>query len=205
MIRKNIRRAYFSAIRHFNDYYSTIIFRIKLTFNNISYGKNVRAYNGIPKLYIHPNSQSVNFGNNVRIRSCWDTGWYAHSFIEVQENAVLTIGNNVGINSSMIIATHKISIGNHVFIGGGTKIYDTNFHNLSWEARRDAKTSSISNTSPVIIEDDVFIGTDCIIGKGVTIGARSIIAAGSVVVKSIPNDCIAGGNPAKVIKTLINN
>lgn len=39
-----------------------------------------------------------------------------------------------------------------------------------------------------------------IILKGVTIGARSIIGAGSVVTKSIPSDCIAGGNPAKVIR-----
>ncbi len=204
MKRKNIR-SYFSVFKHFKDYYSTIIFRIKLRLKNVSYGKNVHVYNGIPKLHIHPNSQHVSFGNNVRIRNCWNTGWYAYSFIKVQENAILTIGDNTGINSSMIVATHKISIGNHVFIGGGTKIYDTNFHNLNWEARRDTKTSSISKTAPVIIEDDVFIGTDCIIGKGVTIGARSIIAAGSIVVKSIPNDCIAGGNPAKVIKALINN
>ena len=55
---------------------------------------------------------------------------------------------------------------------------------------------------PVVIEDDVLIGTNCIILKGVTIGARSIIAAGSIVTKSIPADCIAGGNPAKVIKYL---
>lgn len=51
-----------------------------------------------------------------------------------------------------------------------------------------------------MIGDDVFIGTNCIILKGVTIGARSIIAAGSVVTKSIPADCIAGGNPAKIIR-----
>ena len=55
---------------------------------------------------------------------------------------------------------------------------------------------------PIVIEDDVMIGTRCIILKGVTIGARSVIAAGSIVTKSIPADCIAGGNPAKVIKTL---
>ena len=36
--------------------------------------------------------------------------------------------------------------------------------------------------------------------KGVHIGAHSIIAAGSVVVKDIPADVIAGGNPAHVIK-----
>ena len=44
------------------------------------------------------------------------------------------------------------------------------------------------------------IGTRCIILKGVTIGARSIIGSGSIVTKSIPSDCIAAGNPCKVIK-----
>jgi acetyltransferase-like isoleucine patch superfamily enzyme len=36
--------------------------------------------------------------------------------------------------------------------------------------------------------------------KGVTIGAKTIIGAGSVVIKDIPADCIAAGNPCKVIK-----
>lgn len=57
-------------------------------------------------------------------------------------------------------------------------------------------------SAPVVIEDDVFIGMNCIILKGVRIGARSIIAAGSVVTKNIPADCIAAGNPAKVIRLL---
>ncbi len=39
--------------------------------------------------------------------------------------------------------------------------------------------------------------------KGVAIGARSVIGAGSVVTKSIPADCVAAGNPCKVIKNLI--
>lgn len=44
-----------------------------------------------------------------------------------------------------------------------------------------------------MFEDDVLIGARCIILKGVTVGARSIIAAGSIVIKSIPSDCIAVG------------
>lgn len=63
----------------------------------------------------------------------------------------------------------------------------------------------------VTIGDNVKIGacvlitdTDAhsIILKGVTIGARSIIGAGSVVTKSIPADCVAAGNPCRVIKNL---
>ena len=57
-----------------------------------------------------------------------------------------------------------------------------------------------AKTAPIVIEDDVLIGTRCIVLKGVTIGARSIIGSGSVVTKSIPADCIAAGNPCKVIR-----
>lgn len=57
-------------------------------------------------------------------------------------------------------------------------------------------------SKPIVIEDDVFIGANCLILKGVTIGARSIVAAGSVVTRSVPADCIVGGNPARIIKRL---
>ena len=48
------------------------------------------------------------------------------------------------------------------------------------------------------------IGAHSVILKGVTIGARTIIGAGSVVTKSIPADCVAVGNPCKVIRKLNN-
>lgn len=78
---------------------------------------------------------------------------------------------------------------------------DTDSHSLNYLLRRDANTD-VPNTKPIIIEDDVLIGARSIVLKGITIGARSIIGAGSIVTKSIPSDCIAAGNPCKVIKYL---
>jgi acetyltransferase-like isoleucine patch superfamily enzyme len=54
----------------------------------------------------------------------------------------------------------------------------------------------------IIIEDNVFIGYATSILKGVTIGQNSVIGANSVVTSNIPANCIAAGNPCKVIKTL---
>ena len=54
----------------------------------------------------------------------------------------------------------------------------------------------------IIIDDDVLIGMQVTILKGVHIGARSIIGAGSVVTKDVPCDCIAAGNPARVVKMI---
>ena len=74
---------------------------------------------------------------------------------------------------------------------------------MNYLHRRDLSVDKLHKVdSEVIIEDDVFIGMNTIILKGVTIGARSIIGAGSVITKSIPSDCIAAGNPAKVIKRI---
>ena len=65
-----------------------------------------------------------------------------------------------------------------------------------------SKDALTAKTSPIVIEDDVLIGMRCIILKGVTVGARSVIGSGSIVTKSIPSDCIAAGNPCKVIRLL---
>ena len=60
------------------------------------------------------------------------------------------------------------------------------------------------------IKTDTYIGRDCVIGvnsiimPGVKIVNEVVIGSGSVVTKNIPNNCIAVGNPAKVIKTDIH-
>ena len=78
---------------------------------------------------------------------------------------------------------------------------DTNFHSLDWKQRMNKSTDSANaKSAPVVLKNNVFIGAKTIILKGVTIGENSVIAAGSVVVKSIPDNCIAGGNPCVVIK-----
>ncbi len=51
----------------------------------------------------------------------------------------------------------------------------------------------------ITIEDNVFIGARALIMPGVTIGKNSIVAAGSIVTKTVPENSIVAGNPAKVI------
>lgn len=181
--------------------FSTVCFRCLLTINQVEYKNGVRAIISVPDLVINRKARYVCMGNNVVFNNYGDHSWYCKCKLYVRKDAVLTIGDNTGFNGTLIYAAKEIRIGNNVKVGGGTRINDTNFHSLDYEKRRVPNTDSINTVcAPVIIEDDVFIGANCIIGKGVVIGARSIIAAGSVVVKSIPSDCIAGGNPCEIIR-----
>ena len=135
------------------------------------------------------------------------------SSIFLAKGAEVKIGDNTGISCSSIRCKESITIGNNVKIGADCLIIDTDAHSLDYRHRNGTITapdgsgidSANALSAPIVIEDDVLIGTRCIVLKGVTIGARSIIGAGSVVVKSIPSDCIAAGNPAKIIKTNINH
>ena len=53
---------------------------------------------------------------------------------------------------------------------------------------------------PIEIENNVWIGGGCILLPGVTIGENSVIGAGSVVTRPIPPNCVAVGNPCRVIR-----
>lgn len=120
--------------------------------------------------------------------------------IFLESDANLFIGNNVGMSSTRIWVHDRVSVGDNVKFGACVMVTDTDSPPVDYMARRSSNEGTKSK--PVTIEDDVWIGAHSIILKGVTIGARSIIGAGSVVTKSIPADCIAAGNPCKIIKKI---
>ncbi len=173
----------------------------RLTFYNIEHGKR-RIIHG--RIGLRIRGGVVIIGDNCYISSGLDMNPLcarSNAFLCVEKDAKLTIGDGCAMSSPRIWAHHKISIGNHVMIGGNVIIVDSDCHSLDYQFRKDINVDQQHKCNkPISIEDDVFIGMNVIILKGVTIGARSIIGAGSVVTQSIPSDCIAAGNPAKVIK-----
>lgn len=120
--------------------------------------------------------------------------------VYVEPGAELSIGNNVGMSSTRIWVHDSVAIGDNVKIGACVLVTDTDAHPMDYMARRTSNEGTKS--APIVIEDDVWVGAHSIILKGVTIDARNIIGAGSVVTKNIPPDCVAGGNPCKVIKKI---
>jgi len=107
----------------------------------------------------------------------------------------------VGMSFVAINCQHNITIGNHVMIGGGTCIYDTDFHPLS-VAERNANENGSTQKAAVVIGNNVFIGANSTVLKGVQIGDGAVIGACSVVTKSIPPGEIWAGNPARFIKKM---
>lgn len=146
----------------------------------------------------------LSIGKNVSINSSHRSnpvGGRDRTSIHIARGAMIIIGNNVGISNSLFYANQSITLEDNVMIGGGCQIYDTDFHSVGYEDRVYKGDDNIK-TKPVFIGEGAFIGTSCIIMKGVTVGRRSVIAAGSVLVKSVPDDEIWGGNPAKFIKKI---
>ena len=176
--------------------------RLKFRLKGVNFGANLLVFN---QMYLDLKQGSIlNIGNNFTFTSgdCFNPlSRNIKGSIIVNAKASINIGNNVGISSACLWAHKCITIGNNVKIGADCIIFDSDAHSLCYIHRRNWNVDkSFKNDKPIIIENDVLIGTRCIILKGVTIGARSIIGSGSVVTKTIPADCIAAGNPCKVIK-----
>lgn len=129
-------------------------------------------------------------------------GCYQKCTIFVDREGELVIGDNVRISQTALICTKKITIENCVKIGGGVCIYDTDFHSLDPILRNSAEDIKFRKTKAILIKENAFIGAHSIILKGVTIGKNSIVGAGSVVTKSIPDNQIWAGNPARFIKNI---
>jgi acetyltransferase-like isoleucine patch superfamily enzyme len=95
-----------------------------------------------------------------------------------------------------------ITIGKNCLIAANCQIMDNSGHDLSFDdVANRINTTGVS--SPVTIGDDVWIGANCIILPGVTIGQGSVVSAGSVVTKDIPSMVIAGGIPARVLRSVV--
>jgi maltose O-acetyltransferase len=108
-------------------------------------------------------------------------------------------GDKVFINfGAVILDGAKVTIGARTLIAPGVHIY-TAQHPLDADER-----DQWENCSPVTIGERCWIGGHVTICPGVTIGDRCVIGAGSVVVKDIPADSLAVGNPARVVRKLNN-
>lgn len=123
-----------------------------------------------------------------------------HTRISGGGSGKVHIGENVLIDDFTFIMAHeKISIGKNVTIASFCFITDFNHQ---YKKKNVSVLHQGYDTKPVTIKNNVWIGTHVIILPGVTIGEGSVVGAGAVVTHTIPDNSIAVGNPAKVIKKI---
>jgi len=128
------------------------------------------------KRFYMENAFICDYGYNIH----WGENSYANFGCTILDSAPVHIGQNVmmATNVQILTATHP----------------------LEYKARN----SGIEFAKPIRIGDNVWIGGGVIINPGVTIGNNSVIGSGSVVVKDIPENVVAAGNPCKVLKSIDN-
>lgn len=124
--------------------------------------------------------------------------------VEIEPPFYCDYGSNIYVGDKfymnfgcVILDCNKVEIGDSVLCGPYVQIY-TAYHPISPEIRLTGKELA----APVKIGDNVWIGGNVIICPGVTIGDNTTIGAGSVVVKDIPANVVAAGNPCRIIRNL---
>lgn len=92
-----------------------------------------------------------------------------------------------------------VKLGKNVQIARGVTILT---HGYEWAVLKGVYGEVLGSCGKVTVGDNVFLGVNAVLLKGVTIGSNVVIGAGSVVTRDIPGNCVAAGNPARVISTL---
>ncbi len=137
----------------------------------------IKIFELIRKIYyLYIERDSVKYARSIGVKVGKGCRLIATDF--GSEPYLITIGDHVSITNSSFI-THD----------GGVWVFRNEF-------------PEIDIVKPITIKNYVFIGYGCIILAGVTIGNNVVIGAGSVVTKDIPDNIVAAGVPARVIKSI---
>lgn len=110
----------------------------------------------------------------------------------------IEVGDNFFANyGCTILDVGKVTIGSNVLLAPNVSIY-TAGHPVHHKARNTHYEYGL----PVTIGDNCWIGGSVVILPGVNIGSGCVIGAGSVVVKDIPDNSVAVGNPCRVVRKI---
>ena len=110
----------------------------------------------------------------------------------------IEIGENFFANhNTVILDGAKVTFGDNVFIAPDCGFY-TAGHPIDHERRNEG----LEYAYPITVGNNVWIGAGVQVMPGVTIGDNVVIGGGSVVVKDIPDNCVAVGNPCKMIRAI---
>lgn len=110
----------------------------------------------------------------------------------------IEVGENFYANHGLVILdAGRVIMGDNIFIGPNCGFH-TSGHPIDFERRN----KGLEYAYPIIVGNNVWFGAGVQVMPGVTIGDNVVIGSGSIVVKDIPSNSVAVGNPCKVIREI---
>jgi acetyltransferase-like isoleucine patch superfamily enzyme len=155
------------------------------------------------RLHCH-RTASIRIGDHCRILSGFagnPVGGGSRMAIWVGPGGRLDLGHRVGLSNSTIVCMRAVSIEDEALVGGGSQVFDTDFHSLDPEERTRAAHPR-ARTAPVTIGRRAFVGGHAILLKGSTVGEGAVLGAGSVLRSRVPDGQVWAGNPARFLRRL---
>lgn len=164
--------------------------------SQIQGGKHLYLYSGMPQV-ISP--LEIKIGRNCRISgiSTFSGRWCS------TERPQLIVGDNVDIGwQTSIAVASKVILEDNVRMAGRAFLAGYPGHPINPQARAEGAPDMVSQTGPIHLKKNVWLGTGVTVLPGVTIGENTVVGTGSIVTHSLPENVIAAGNPARVVRQL---
>lgn len=165
---------------------------------------------GWPKSYLGPGSKVIGTraiavaGNAHVHRDAWVEAVF--SYANRSFEPMILIGKRFGASNRLhITCINRIEIGDDCLFGSGVFIGDHNHGTYKGEEAHSHPSvppvqRQLSSGGAVIIGSNVWLGDNVTVIGPVTIGRGAVVGANSVVTRDIPENVIAAGSPAQVLK-----
>jgi acetyltransferase-like isoleucine patch superfamily enzyme len=169
----------------------------RLQFRLLSDCRNVEGHPIVLQPVQMVGQGTIRFNGRV-VLGCYPAAFYfnGYTYLEARSpGSIIEIGDEVYFNNNCVLVSDGpgIFIGKKTMLGAYCQIIDSDFHDL----HPDRRINGVAKTGRVVIGENVLIGSNVKILKGVRIGKNAVIANGAVVTRSVPENAVVFGNPAK--------
>ena len=191
-----------AARAHASVAWWSLVARARLRAHGATVGRGLRVRGPI-RLHCH-RTGSIRVGDGCRIQSGFAgnaVGGGSRMAFWVGPGARLELGDRVGLSNSTIVCLRSVTIGDEALLGGGSAVYDTDFHSLDAEERSRPGNPGV-RSAPVRVGRRAFVGGHSVLLKGTIVGEGAVVGAGSVVRGEVPPGQVWAGNPARFVREL---